>query len=172
VFCQYCGNQVQEGGRFCGACGRPSAGGAVVAANVDPAQRLKNHVKIMGILWAVYGAFRIVGAAWIFVFSHFMLSMFAQFIPHEEGRALFPFLHFLSALYVVLAGYAVLSGILAIWAAWGLLRQESWGRTLALIAGFVSLISIPFGTAIGVYTIIILLPSSAMQTYDRIAASS
>lgn len=171
MFCQYCGNQMPDGARFCGACGRPSAVSAVVVASVDPAQGLKTHLKILGILWAVYGAFRIVMAAWTLVVSHYMLPMFAQFIPREDGRSLFPFIHLMSGLYVVLAVYAVLTGILGICAAWAILRHEPWGRTLALVAGFVSLISIPFGTAIGVYTIIILLPPSAVQTYDQITAA-
>jgi ABC-type glycerol-3-phosphate transport system permease component len=169
MFCQYCGNQMPDGARFCGACGRPTAVAAVAVAAADPAQGLKTHLKVMGILWAVYGAFRIAMAACTLVVSHYMLPMFAQFIPREDGRPLFPLLHFMSGLYAVLAVYAVLTGILGVLAAWALLRHESWGRTLALIAGFVSLISIPFGTAMGVYTIIVLLPPNAAQTYDRIA---
>jgi hypothetical protein len=162
---------MPDGARFCGACGRPSGVSAVVVATSDPVQGLKTHVKILGILWAVYGAFRIVMAAWTLVVSHFMLPMFAQFMPHEDGRSMFPFLHFMSGIYVVLAAYGVLTGILGFCAAWALLRNEPWGRTFALVAGFISLISIPFGTAIGVYTIIIFLPSSAVQTYGQITAS-
>jgi len=144
----------------------------VVVAAADPAQSLKTHLNIMGILWAVYGAFRIVMAAWTLVFSHFMLPMLVQFFPREDGRPLFPLFHLLHGFYVFIAVYSILTGILGIWAAWAILRHEPWGRTLALIAGFVSLISIPFGTAIGVYTIIILLPSSAVQAYERITATS
>jgi ABC-type glycerol-3-phosphate transport system permease component len=171
MFCQYCGNQMTEGAKFCGVCGRPSAAGAVVATTPDPMQGLKTHLKILGILWAVYGAFRIVMAAWTLVFSHFMLPMFVQFISQEDGRSLFPLFHFLHVFYVVIAIYSVVTGILGILAAWALMRHEPWGRTLALVAGFVSLINIPYGTAIGVYTIIILLPPSALQTYDRIVAA-
>jgi len=33
-----------------------------------------------------------------------------------------------------------------------MLRREPWARIVALVLGFISLFNIPFGTAIGVYT--------------------
>ncbi len=35
----------------------------------------------------------------------------------------------------------------------GLLQHREWGRILALVVGILSLIDIPFGTALGAYTI-------------------
>jgi hypothetical protein len=39
-----------------------------------------------------------------------------------------------------------------------LLGGQQSGRRLALIAGFLSLSNIPLGTALGVYTLVVLLP--------------
>jgi hypothetical protein len=39
------------------------------------------------------------------------------------------------------------------------------GRSIA----FISMINIPFGTALGVYTVIVLLPSASGQDYQRLA---
>ena len=48
-----------------------------------------------------------------------------------------------------------------------LLAGRRSGRTLALITGFLSLSDIPLGTTLGIYTLIVLLPTTAMQLDDR-----
>jgi hypothetical protein len=51
---------------------------------------------------------------------------------------------------------------------WGLLQREPWARTLAVILGFVSLFfNIPFGTALGIYTLWVLLPAESDIEYER-----
>ena len=58
-------------------------------------------------------------------------------------------------------------------AGWGLLQRETWARTLALILAFISLFTnIPLGTAMGVYTMWVLLPSSSEQEYHALVAAS
>jgi hypothetical protein len=47
--------------------------------------------------------------------------------------------------FAVLALPGLVAGI-------GLLTRQTWSRVLALVIGFLSLINIPVGTAIGVYT--------------------
>ena len=47
----------------------------------------------------------------------------------------------------------------------GLLARQPWARMLAIIFGAFSLIDIPFGTAIGVYTLWVLLPAESEQEY-------
>lgn len=42
-------------------------------------------------------------------------------------------------------------------AGWGLLKRRWWSRILALIIGAVNLLNVPFGTALGVYTIWVLM---------------
>jgi len=47
----------------------------------------------------------------------------------------------------------------------GLLARQPWARMLAIIFGAFSLIDIPFGTAIGIYTLWVLLPAESEQEY-------
>ena len=55
-------------------------------------------------------------------------------------------------------------------AGWGLLHREPWARVLALVLGFIALIHIPFGTALGVYTLWVLLPGESHDEYEAMAA--
>jgi hypothetical protein len=73
----------------------------------------------------------------------------------------------LSAVGIFVLGKAALGFI----AGWGLLQREPWARIVALVLGFISLFNIPFGTAIGVYTMWILLPSQAEQEYEGMVAA-
>jgi hypothetical protein len=63
--------------------------------------------------------------------------------------------------HIVYAGFVVLSflcGLFGILAGLALLANQRSARILALIAAFLSVSEIPFGTTLGIYTLIALLP--------------
>jgi hypothetical protein len=55
----------------------------------------------------------------------------------------------------------VVLGIPGMVAGYGLLRRKAWGRILAMVVGFLGLVNVPLGTAIGIYTFWLLLQDSA-----------
>jgi hypothetical protein len=55
---------------------------------------------------------------------------------------------------------------------WGLLQREAWARTVALVVGFVALLRIPLGTALGIYTLWVLLPSQSNEEYAAMAQAA
>jgi len=57
-------------------------------------------------------------------------------------------------------------------AGWGLLQREPWARTLTLVLGFLELLHVPFGTALGIYTIWVLLSPQAEQEYRQLARAA
>jgi hypothetical protein len=50
---------------------------------------------------------------------------------------------------------------------WGLLNREPWARIMALVLGFLALIHPPLGTALGVYTLWVLLPAESEAEYAK-----
>jgi hypothetical protein len=54
-------------------------------------------------------------------------------------------------------------------AGWGLLQRLPWARTLAIVLGLLSLIDIPFGTVIGIYTLWVLVPAESEAEYSRVS---
>jgi hypothetical protein len=57
-------------------------------------------------------------------------------------------------------------------AGWGLMHREPWARTLVLVLAFLVLfINIPVGTAVGVYTMWVLLPGESGHEYDALVAA-
>src|SRR5216684_3605020 len=56
--------------------------------------------------------------------------------------------------------------------AWGLFQREPWARVLGLVLGFLALLRPPFGTALGIYTLWVLLPQQSGQEYDQLSTGS
>jgi hypothetical protein len=52
---------------------------------------------------------------------------------------------------------------------WGLLRLQPWARMAAIVVGIVALLHPPFGTALGIYTLWVLLTDQGGVEYDRLA---
>ena len=62
-----------------------------------------------------------------------------------------------------------LFGVLHLVLAWGLFEREPWARFLGLALGFLALLRFPFGTALGIYTLWVLLPETSGKEYERLA---
>jgi hypothetical protein len=58
--------------------------------------------------------------------------------------------------------------VLCVVAGWGLLERAEWGRIVAIIAAILSLIKFPFGTALGIATLVILLGYRNTVLYERL----
>jgi ABC-type glycerol-3-phosphate transport system permease component len=170
MFCQHCGAQLEAGARFCNRCGNAIPGPSFVRSSADPAEVLNNHLRVLGILWVIYSIFHILMGCWTLAFSHYFLPTMAHiFAQQMNSDAAIHFFDFFKVFYTITFVYSLATGVLGICAGWALLRREPHGRTLALVAAFICLISIPFGTAIGVYTLVILLPDPTGPAYEQLS---
>jgi hypothetical protein len=116
----------------------------------------------LGLLWLLYGVLCIVKAAWIVINGATLTLMWGALL----NRVANPFFwmsmfHFAMLAVVVLA---VVTALFSFLAAIALMQAGPSSRTLALVASFLGLISGPLGIALGVYTLIVLLPQSVGQT--------
>jgi hypothetical protein len=170
MFCQHCGAPLDAGARFCNKCGTAVPGPQVIPSGPDPVAVLNNHLRVLGILWLVYSIFHILMGAWSLVFSHYFLPAITQFFPQNLNQDALHFLGFFRIFYIYTFVYSAATGALGLWAGWALLRRERNGRMLALVAAFFSLISIPFGTALAAYTLVILLPGRSGPAYEQLSS--
>ena len=155
MFCDRCGANLAPASRFCPTCGKSFA---PVAQPQAPEYRVSRHVRNLGILWMVYSAI------------HLIPGLILQSMPHWlPFRYDYPF--FLGGIFRAIGAMLMLKGVLGLIAGWGLLDRQSWARMLAIVLGFLSLIHMPFGTAIGIYTLWVLLPGASEQEYRQIARS-
>ena len=161
MFCDRCGTEVRENQNFCPSCGRAFA---VSRSPVPPPlqTRVAAHLKALGVLWIVYSLLHLIPTGAMVFFG----AVGPPWWWRHEGH-LPPFFGPLMAAFGGLGAIFALMGILA---GWGMLERRSWARTLAIVMGCFALLSIPFGTALGIYTLWVLVPASSQQEYRRLAA--
>jgi hypothetical protein len=126
---------------------------------------LSAHRRILGVCWIVYGILRLTIGICLVLFSGTATVMFGALL----GRVPNPFA-LMGDFHVVYAGIvvlAVLCGLFGLLAGLALLANQRPARTLALIAAFLSVSEIPFGTTLGIYTLIVLLPLRGVSSPIR-----
>jgi hypothetical protein len=163
MFCDGCGATVQPGQAFCSKCGKQIVG--PVAVMQQRPGRVQGHLQLLGILWLAISAFNTVGGVVLYVIAN---TLFAHL--HEMGAPEAP-AAFLRPLLSVIAIFVLAKAACGFFAGWGLMKREPWARVIALVLGFISLFNVPFGTAVGVYTLWVLLPAQSQVEYETLAAA-
>jgi hypothetical protein len=162
MFCNGCGQTLEPGQNFCAKCGQPVG----VAAIPRRLNRVAEHSKLLGILWMVYSVIFVLAGFGIFVVGNAVLSMV---IMRAHPGAEMPPPELFHLVFMVLGLFLLIKGGLGFFAGWGLLQHASWARILTLVLGFLALLSIPIGTALGIYTIWVLLSANADKEYAALA---
>jgi hypothetical protein len=154
MFCVRCGAALQPGQSFCPGCGKPTANVPLMPVQ----SRLAGHMRLLAILWFAVSAFRLLPGI-------FLLTMFGpdnRFLPADVPGFVNGILQMVGYLLIIVAAAGLIAG-------WGLLERQPWGRTLAIVLGAFSLIDLPFGTALGIYTLWVLLPARSEEEFRQIA---
>jgi hypothetical protein len=116
---------------------------------------MTRHHRILGICWVLYGILRLATALWLAMFSNTATLMFGALLNRVADP--FTLMNAFHIFYAVLVGVSAVCGILGVLAGLALLSGARSGPTLAIVASFLSLSSIPLGTTLGIYTLIVLL---------------
>jgi len=164
MFCDGCGASVQPGQAFCSRCGKQILGPVMT---MPPRRgRVQEHVYLLGILWLAISAFNAVGGVIVYALAN---TLFAH--PLHLGPPPGPPSDFLRPLLSVIGILILVKSACGFVAGWGLMQRERWARIVTLVLAFISLFNVPFGTALGVYTLWVLLPGESQQEYDTLVAT-
>ena len=157
MFCDKCGSATHADQRFCGKCGRELAGGA--GAGFPRRSRVSEHIRLLGILWLAISAFNAVAAVILYVLANTLFRHLGDIGGPEAASAwLRPFLSVVALVIAAKAAIGFATG-------WGLLQREPWARMLTIVLAFLALFNVPFGTALGIYTLWVLLPAESDAEY-------
>lgn len=173
MFCSGCGQALQPGQLTCPQCGRP------VAPAIPPIPPIPNldlqlhtyagRIRALSIVWFVYGGLSLLlGFAGLTFLHAFLSGGFGPWghSPMENGPWNAPWfgaaiLHFAWAVILVRSALAFVAG-------WGLMERTEWGRIVAIIAAILSLMKIPIGTALGIWTLVTLLGYRNTTLYNQL----
>jgi hypothetical protein len=165
MFCDRCGASVEPGQAFCSKCGKQIVG--PISGMQSYPGRVQHHAHLLGILWLAMSAFNAVGGIVLLMLGNVLFPHMREMkdVPSDVPVG------FLTALFTTLGIIVLAKAALGFLAGWGLMQRETWARVLVLVLAFISLFNIPFGTAIGVYTLWVLLPGQSQQEYDAWVAA-
>jgi hypothetical protein len=119
------------------------------------------HVTVLGWLFIIGGAIVLLLGVVGFLF----FAGIGLFAGIDSGDlAAVGILSVIGTAGLVFFGVLALPGLLA---GYGLLKRRSWARILAIVLGIFELLNFPIGTAIGIYTLWILLQEDAVVYFNR-----
>lgn len=127
------------------------------------ATNLAWHSRTLGICWLLYGILCLVVALWLVSFENTATLMFGALLNRVPDP--FRLMDLFHITYGLIVALAAARGILGILSGVSLLARSRSGRTLVLVAAFLSLCDIPLGTTLGIYSLVIFLN----WTYPRSA---
>lgn len=108
---------------------------------------MRDHLKILGWLYVVTGAFTLLLAI---VFGAFF-GFGALFAARGQDAAV------IGGIGAILLLFISLMSLPAIVLGWGLLTHKPWSRVLGIVISVLHLASVPIGTLIGAYGLWVLL---------------
>jgi hypothetical protein len=158
MFCDGCGSQLQADQQYCSGCGKVATG---LIVGYPRRSRIQEHVRLLSIFWFAFSAIEVIGGLILLVLANTLFAHLNEFGQVPPPRM------FLHALFTVLGLLVLAKSAAGFFAGWGLLNREPWGRALALVLGFIALLNLPFGTALGVYTLWVLLPANSETEYEQ-----
>lgn len=108
---------------------------------------METNVKVLGWLYIVLGVLGVLVGAFVL----FILLGTGIIAQDSEAMAV------LSIVGVIVAGLMTVISLPGVVTGVGLLKFQSWARVLAIILGAINLPAFPIGTALGAYSLIVLL---------------
>ena len=113
---------------------------------------MDTHVRVIGWLWIVMGVLGILAA----ICAVTIILGFGQ-VPNPRDANIAT----AAVLCVLIPG-----GILDLITGFGLLKFKAWARILSILFGILNLFNFPLGTAIGVYTLVIMFNKEAEPLFE------
>ena len=119
---------------------------------------MSKHVTILSILFIVFGTIK--GVAGIVML--FVLPIAGNITGNDVA------IRITSMLGNIVGPALLLFSLPSLIGGIGLLNRKNWARILILVLSFLSLLSIPFGTALGIYGIWTLLQYKTIELFNPI----
>ena len=125
---------------------------------------MAEHVKILGVLHVVYGILGVLAGIVVLLIFGGLAGLVS--VADRSGDALIavPILGGIGAFVFILLLALSLPGIIA---GFGLLQLRPWARMLTIILSALELMSVPVGTALGIYGLWVLLSPGGEKLFGR-----
>jgi hypothetical protein len=130
------------------------------------------HAHLLGVLWIIYSVLHAFGGVVMLILANTLFLHIGRFMPPDVPPPAREMPGFLHPLFMFIGVLLLAKGLAGVAAGIGLLQRQPWARVLAIVVGVISLINIPLGTALGIYTLWVLVSPDADQEYRQIAQAA
>ena len=128
---------------------------------------MERHVRILAILSRLWGALALLLGVSLLLLAGGALAL--VYVPHPGAVGLAAGLT--AGVFAFAGVFALVWGGVSVWSGLLLKRRQPLGRVLGLALGVVNLLVLPFGTALGVYALWVLLTNDGRRLFEAPAIS-
>ena len=118
---------------------------------------MEGHTKALGVLWIIYG---VLGILLGLIVLGLLLGISFLLDDHESPIIL-------RTVAIAGGGLIALLSLPEVIAGFALLNFKEWGRVLALVVAVLNVIWFPIGTALSIYTFVILLNTETTALFKK-----
>ena len=126
---------------------------------------MRDHVRILGWLYIVVAAFNLAAGLFLLL----ALGGAAVIAHASAGPGGLPGV--LAAFAMVLGGIMLVSALPSLVVGIGLLRWRPWARIVGVVLAVFHVLHFPVGTALSIYTFVVLLNPEVAAAFDRAPAT-
>jgi hypothetical protein len=124
---------------------------------------MRKHIQVVGILNIVWGSFGLIAALVILaVFGGVMGLIHAAVHGDPDAYFAIPIVGVVGSMIVIILLVASIPSVLA---GVGLLQMAPWARILTIVVSALHLLNIPFGTALGIYGLWVMLSDETIALF-------
>jgi hypothetical protein len=117
--------------------------------------QIEKHIQVLGILYIVSGVLGLLIGGFLFI------AVAGGGLISGDSQAI----AITSLVAIVLTSIIFVFSIPEIIGGYWLLKRKSWARIMVLVLGFLNLLDIPIGTALGIYTIWVLMKDESAKYF-------
>ena len=122
---------------------------------------MEKQINIVAALQIGLSIFNLLIALLIFT----ILRLVTGFIEDPKGEMILTLIaNGIAIVFIVISIPGILAGM-------GLYKRKEWARILTLVLSVIELFSFPFGTAIGIYSIWVLVQPETVATFSEVGSS-
>ncbi len=125
---------------------------------------MKAHVDFLGVLFIVWGLLTVVVGVSTLALGIGAIALITSANRGDSGQVA---AGLTAAIFTTLAFIAILWGAVHVIVGVPLRRYTPWSRFIALMLGSVDLLLLPYGTALGVYALYVLLHEEGKRVFTE-----
>jgi hypothetical protein len=123
---------------------------------------MRDHVRVLAVLHIVFGSLGLVVALACLAFFGVIVGVIQNAAETQDAQIAVPVVGIVGAIIVVLIAVFSLPGIVT---GIGLLHHREWARIVGIVLAAISLPGVPFGTAMGIYGLWVLLNAETVRLF-------